>query len=161
MKSENAEKSPLPFPCRFCGSSFWPFNPYACLFLLNAEPKSLAPDEFRLALRFLFEAVALGISSQVNDLSRHLGAAEGYIELVMFVEAADELECIAPEDQASPEVLALRVVIYKALEQWNPPDWMSGYQSPAGGACCRSNSRILWPDSFLSFLSAAISASVR
>lgn len=52
------------------------------------------------------------------DLSRHLQAAQGYIELGMFVEAADELESIEPESRASPEVVALRVVIYKALEKW-------------------------------------------
>ena len=34
----------------------------------------------------------------MNGIQRHLRAAQGYIELRMFVEAADELERIAPED---------------------------------------------------------------
>jgi tetratricopeptide (TPR) repeat protein len=52
------------------------------------------------------------------DIARHLHAAQGYIELGMFVEASDELECIAPEDRAHPAVLVHRFVIYSEMKKW-------------------------------------------
>lgn len=54
----------------------------------------------------------------MTAMDRHLRAAQGYIELGMFVEAADEVECIAPEDRIHPSVLALRYSIYSKLEKW-------------------------------------------
>ena len=54
----------------------------------------------------------------MRDLARHLRAAQGYIELGMFVEAADELESIAPEHRSHPVVLAFRYDIYCQLEKW-------------------------------------------
>jgi len=54
----------------------------------------------------------------VKGMQHHLRAAHGYIELGMFVEAADELECIAPEDRGHPAVLAYRYDIYSELEKW-------------------------------------------
>ena len=52
------------------------------------------------------------------DIARHLQAAQGYIELGMFVEASDELDRIAPEDRAHPAVLAHRYVISVEMEEW-------------------------------------------
>jgi hypothetical protein len=39
---------------------------------------------------------------------RHITAAEGYIELGMFLDADEELECIKPDVRHVPKVLALR-----------------------------------------------------
>lgn len=55
---------------------------------------------------------------QETDIARHLRSAQGYIELGMFVEAATELECLAPEARGHPAVLAYRYAIYSKLEQW-------------------------------------------
>ena len=54
----------------------------------------------------------------MKGMQRHLRAAQGYIELGMFVEASDELECIAPEHRSHPVVLAFRYDIYCELEKW-------------------------------------------
>lgn len=54
----------------------------------------------------------------MKGMQRHLRAAQGYIELGMFVEASDELECIAPEHRSQPAVLAFRYEIYSRLEIW-------------------------------------------
>lgn len=56
---------------------------------------------------------------QKTDITRHLQAAQGYIELGMFVEASDELECIAPEDRVQPVVVAYRYAIYSGMEKWD------------------------------------------
>lgn len=53
------------------------------------------------------------------SIEHHLRAAQGYIELGMFVEAANELECIAPEDRVHPSVVPYRYVIYSAMEKWD------------------------------------------
>jgi tetratricopeptide (TPR) repeat protein len=45
-------------------------------------------------------------------------AAVGYVELGMFLEANAELDEIDPFNRAAPEVLALRVAIYRGLERW-------------------------------------------
>jgi len=55
----------------------------------------------------------------MSDLSRHLQAAQGYLELGMFEDASNELEAIDPEGRASPEVVAVRVAIYNVTEKWN------------------------------------------
>lgn len=52
------------------------------------------------------------------DTARHLQAAQGYIELGMFVEASDELECIAPEDRGHPSILVYRYAIYSQMHKW-------------------------------------------
>jgi len=49
---------------------------------------------------------------------RHCQAAAGYVELGMFLEANTELDKIDPFNRASPEVLALRIAIYRGLEKW-------------------------------------------
>src|SRR4029453_18391089 len=45
-------------------------------------------------------------------------AATGYVELGMFLEADAELDKIDPFNRAAPEVLALRIGIYRGLEKW-------------------------------------------
>src|SRR5215831_9076005 len=45
-------------------------------------------------------------------------AAVGYAELGMFVEADTELDKINPFNRAAPEVLAIRLAIYRGLEKW-------------------------------------------
>jgi thioredoxin-like negative regulator of GroEL len=52
-----------------------------------------------------------------RNLTR-LTAAEGYIELGMPMEANAELEEIDADAREVPEVLRLRVPIYRALEKW-------------------------------------------
>ena len=49
---------------------------------------------------------------------RHLTAAEGYLELGLFLDANEELESIAPETRDGTEVLALRAQIYLKLKKW-------------------------------------------
>ena len=46
-------------------------------------------------------------------------AACGYAQLGMFLDANEELEKIDPYCRAAPEILALRVAIYKGLEKWD------------------------------------------
>src|SRR5262245_20253162 len=45
-------------------------------------------------------------------------AAVGYVELGMFQDANDQLEKIDPVNRAAPEVLAVRLAIYRGLEKW-------------------------------------------
>src|SRR5207249_5382445 len=45
-------------------------------------------------------------------------AAVGYVELGMFQEANDQLENIDPFNRAAPEVLAVRLAIYRGLKKW-------------------------------------------
>ena len=54
----------------------------------------------------------------MKGIQRHLRAAQGYVELGMFVEASDELEGIASEHRSHPVVLAFRYDIYCQLEKW-------------------------------------------
>jgi tetratricopeptide (TPR) repeat protein len=42
----------------------------------------------------------------------------GYTELAMYLDADSELEKIDPFNRAVPEVLALRIEIYRGLEKW-------------------------------------------
>jgi len=49
---------------------------------------------------------------------QHCQAAAGYVELSMFLEANTELDKIDPFNRAAPEVLALRIAIYRGLEKW-------------------------------------------
>ena len=46
-------------------------------------------------------------------------AAVGYTQLGMFFEANEQLENIDPFNRVTPEVLALRVEIYRGLEKWD------------------------------------------
>ena len=45
-------------------------------------------------------------------------AAVGYVELGMFGEADSELDKIDPFCRALPEILAVRLAIYRGLEKW-------------------------------------------
>lgn len=49
---------------------------------------------------------------------QHCQAAAGYVELGMFLEADTELDKIDPFNRAAPQVLALRITIYRGLEKW-------------------------------------------
>jgi tetratricopeptide (TPR) repeat protein len=49
---------------------------------------------------------------------QHCQAAAGYVELGMFLEANTELDKIDPFNRAAPEVLALRIEIYRGLAKW-------------------------------------------
>jgi len=49
---------------------------------------------------------------------QHCEAAAGYVELGMLLEANAELEEIDPFNRAAPEVLALRIEIYRGLAKW-------------------------------------------
>jgi predicted Zn-dependent protease len=50
--------------------------------------------------------------------SRHLNAAEGWLELGNWQEANEELERITPEMRAHPTVLRVRWGIYAEAEKW-------------------------------------------
>ena len=54
----------------------------------------------------------------VDEDLKHLTAAEGYFELGMFLDANAELEEIDPEVRHVPEVLEVRVQIYRGLKKW-------------------------------------------
>ncbi len=45
-------------------------------------------------------------------------AATGFVELQMFDDANEELEKIDAFNRAAPEVLAVRIAIYRGLEKW-------------------------------------------
>ncbi|MEA3208542.1 MAG: hypothetical protein QOE70_1599 [Chthoniobacter sp.] len=49
---------------------------------------------------------------------RHLTAAQGYVELGMFLDANAELEKIGADSRHLPAVLAIRIRVYCALEKW-------------------------------------------
>ena len=49
---------------------------------------------------------------------RHLTAAQGYLELEMYLEANDELERMTPEVHLFKEVLMVRCMIYYSLKKW-------------------------------------------
>src|SRR5215471_18241361 len=49
---------------------------------------------------------------------QHRQAAVGYAELGMFLEANSELDKIDPFNRAVPEVLAVRLTIYRGLKKW-------------------------------------------
>jgi hypothetical protein len=46
-------------------------------------------------------------------------AAVGYAQLGMFLQANEQLENIDPFNRVAPEVLALRVDIYRGLQKWD------------------------------------------
>src|SRR5215468_4410821 len=50
---------------------------------------------------------------------QHWQAAVGYAELGMFAEADSELDKIDPFCRALPEILAVRLAIYRGLEKWD------------------------------------------
>jgi tetratricopeptide (TPR) repeat protein len=54
-----------------------------------------------------------------SQAQRHLTAAEGYAELGMHLDANGELEEIDADVRHLPEVLVIRLQIYRALEKWD------------------------------------------
>ena len=50
---------------------------------------------------------------------KHLSAAQGFVQLGMYLDADAELDNIDPFCRATPEVLALRVEIYQKLKKWD------------------------------------------
>ena len=54
-----------------------------------------------------------------NPHHQDLQSAHGYIALGMFAEANAELEEIDPFCRHLPEVLAVRVIIYRELKKWD------------------------------------------
>jgi len=50
---------------------------------------------------------------------RHLEAAEGWLELGNWHEANEELEGIASQLRAHPDVLRMRVEVYSAAKKWD------------------------------------------
>ena len=52
------------------------------------------------------------------DDQRHFTAAEGYLELGMFLAADAALDDITPEFRHFPQVLDLREKIYEGMERW-------------------------------------------
>lgn len=81
------------------------------------------PDENRVSIKMRF-AMYSGNTLQCLPMplepeeQRHLTAAHGFLELGMPLEANAELERIDPYVRHVPEVLAVRVEIYRALEKW-------------------------------------------
>lgn len=55
----------------------------------------------------------------MDPLTRHLQAAQGYLELGLPLEANEEVEQIVPELKTLSEVLAVRVEIFRALAKWD------------------------------------------
>lgn len=51
-------------------------------------------------------------------LSKHLEAAEGYLDLGMPIDAWNELEAIEAEDRGRTEVLKVRLEVCRSLENW-------------------------------------------
>jgi predicted Zn-dependent protease len=51
-------------------------------------------------------------------LSKHLEAAEGYLDLGMPMDAWNELEAIEAEDRGTIEVLKVRLEVCRSLEKW-------------------------------------------
>jgi hypothetical protein len=49
---------------------------------------------------------------------QHLEAAVGYAQLGMWLDADAELDNIDPFNRAAPEILALRIEIYRGLKKW-------------------------------------------
>jgi tetratricopeptide (TPR) repeat protein len=58
--------------------------------------------------------------------SHRLNAAEGWLELGDWLEANEELENIAPQNRAHPDVLKLRVKIYSAAKKWEMAATVAG-----------------------------------
>ena len=54
--------------------------------------------------------------SGVTLTARRLQFANGYIDLGMVNEASDELEAIDWDDRLNPEILAVLVALYMAVE---------------------------------------------
>ena len=80
---------------------------------IGMKPKSNSHPGAAMTLEFCDTASRLH-----PDDVKHLIAAEGYAELGMFLDADAEIENIHPEVRDVPEILAIRLAIYRALENW-------------------------------------------
>ena len=58
--------------------------------------------------------------------TRHLQAAEGWLELGDVVSASDELEEITAQARANPTVLQMRYAIYAKAGRWNMATEVAG-----------------------------------
>jgi Flp pilus assembly protein TadD len=61
----------------------------------------------------------VGNSAVKSNWQRHVLAATGYRELGMFDEATRAIEEVDAEDKGRKEVLAVRVDLYMAAQNWN------------------------------------------
>jgi hypothetical protein len=64
-----------------------------------------------------FMLVSINVPLEPPD-QQYWQAAVGYVELGMFQDANDQLEKIDPFNRAAPEVLAVRLAIYRELKKW-------------------------------------------
>jgi tetratricopeptide (TPR) repeat protein len=64
-----------------------------------------------------FMLVSISVPLEPPD-QQYWQAAVGYVELGMFQDANDQLEKIDPFNRAAPEVLAVRLAIYRGLKKW-------------------------------------------
>ena len=64
-----------------------------------------------------FMLVSINVPLEPPD-QQYWQAAVGYVELGMFQDANDQLEKIDPFNRAAPEVLAVRLAIYRGLKKW-------------------------------------------
>ena len=78
-----------------------------CLFAEPAIGCQLSP----------FMLVSINVPLEPPD-QQYWQAAVGYVELGMFQDANDQLEKIDPFNRAAPEVLAVRLAIYRGLKKW-------------------------------------------
>jgi tetratricopeptide (TPR) repeat protein len=58
------------------------------------------------------------VAALAGSYQRNITAALGYVELGMFLDANEELEKIDTCHRDLPEVLVIRLQIYRALEKW-------------------------------------------
>jgi hypothetical protein len=68
--------------------------------------------------KLLLRPAEHNLSNLTWRLNRQTEAAVGYVELGMFQEANDQLENIDPFNRAAPEVLAVRIAVYRGLKKW-------------------------------------------
>ncbi|MCI0351424.1 MAG: hypothetical protein L0Z53_18530 [Acidobacteriales bacterium] len=62
----------------------------------------------------------------LTDDTRHLEAAQGWLDLGNWQEANEELEKITPTLRAHPDILELRCRIYAAAKRWQEcEDWLA------------------------------------
>jgi hypothetical protein len=92
------------------------------------------------------------------DNQRLLTAAQGYLELGLPLDANQEIESMAADVRHVPEVLAVRVGIYRALEAWplmqvvarqlalyapDEPDWTAAWAFATGRADSLDAARLI------------------
>lgn len=63
----------------------------------------------------------------MDEWQKHITAADGYLDLGLFDEAALELENIPPEHRTHPFVFGMRVTIYTAAKKWDALTVVAGH----------------------------------